>query len=183
MKKLIVAAVMALMVATPARADMTQDLNDAFAKQDFAALESAIAKNPGQEGAMGAAISRKVGELISTNPELAAQYMGKVGTLCTANMDQQSAGDFAQALRGLMAALRAAEGNTDANNQVLAAAVGCAGQPAIVAEDPSLYLSMLADASESANEDVVQFARQQFIPRLGPLANNQQPTITLSPEF
>lgn len=187
MKRLVMAMLIGLSFAVPVRADMIQDLNAAFAKEDAEALQAVIAANPGQEGTLGAAITNKVAELLAVNPALAEKYMDKTGTLCSANMDKQAASDFAQALRNVMTAISAANADGKGNentNGVLSAAMTCAGQPSIVAEDPSLYLAMLADASDQTDPEVVQFARQQLI-RSGDnqIGRNQVPTTTLSTEF
>ncbi len=111
----------------------------------------------------------------------------KAGNCCAADIDPTSAQKIIGSVKTIVgAASAAASKKTDKNDagKVMANALGCAGQPSIVAIDPTLYSLVLADSAEFAelareeNGGVskdVQFARQHG----NRPSNNQQPTVSI----
>jgi hypothetical protein len=127
------------------------------------------------------------------NMTAASLLLEKAGNCCSTGIDSTAAQSLVSSIKTLVANAATASTSTTAPanpeqvGQVLSAALGCAGQAAIVAIDPELYSNVLADASNFAElardenlgdggaNDSVQFAR-----RTGALPNNnQQPTVSI----
>jgi hypothetical protein len=170
------------LIAMPAKAaTVAEQIQAAFASNDVTVIQKLISANPGNEGKMGTVVINGVSKALESNPKMAAAAMGQVGTLCSADMDADTAKEMASALRELVNALKTAQGqgntNETENGAIFATAMSCAGQPAIVAADAGLYADVLADASSFQGDGSVQkqlnFARQMGLrPN-----NNQQPTV------
>lgn len=115
--------------------------------------------------------------------------LGKAGNCCAVDVDPLTAQKIAGNIKIIVAAAGSAVKKRDDRQdagKVMSAALGCAGQPSIVAVDPALYSAVLADSSEFAElardenggstvgQDV-QFARQHG----NRPSNNQQPTVSI----
>lgn len=113
--------------------------------------------------------------------------LDKAGDCCAADMNADTAQTLVQGIKTVVnnTTLAAAKG-ADANEagKILSQALGCAGQPAIVAVDPTLYSTVLADSSEFAELARDEVDDKDLIPlqpaRIGALPNNnQQPTVSV----
>lgn len=113
--------------------------------------------------------------------------LDKAGDCCAADMNADTAQTLVKGIKTVVSntTLAAAKG-ADANDagKILSQALGCAGQPAIVAIDPTLYSTVLADSSEFYELARDEMNDEDLIPlntaRIGALPNNnQQPTVSI----
>ncbi len=114
--------------------------------------------------------------------------LGKAGGCCATNIDPTSAQKIVGNIRAIVSAATTNTNKAEAG-KVMSTALGCAGQPSIVAVDPTLYSTVLADSAEFAElardengnstdpkvTKDVQFARQHG----NRPSNNQQPTVSI----
>ncbi len=117
----------------------------------------------------------------------AATFMDNAGGCCAADIDATSAQKIIGDIKVIVAAASsAATKKSDKGDagKAMSNALGCAGQPGIVAIDPTLYSLVLIDSAEFAqlardeNSGVgkdVQYARQHG----SRPSNNQQPTVSI----
>lgn len=117
----------------------------------------------------------------------ASALLDKAGSCCASDIEPAAAQRIIGDIKAIVAAASAATSkgsNKEDSGKALADALGCAGQPSIVAIDPNLYSSVLLDSANFAelarDEDgglgkEVQLARR---PGNHP-SNNQQPTVSI----
>lgn len=115
-------------------------------------------------------------------------FLDKAGSCCASDIDPTSAQKIINDIKAIVTAATTASsskgGNKEDAGKAMSNALGCAGQPGIVAVDPNLYSTVLADSAEFAelardeNGSVgkdVQYARGHGTRP----SNNQQPTVSI----
>lgn len=167
----------------------------AFAPMVHAEADDSCTKNFSNAAAVGADL------------KAASLLLDKAGSCCATTTDTSAVQSLIGSIKAIVsnttAAVNKGAGLDDAG-KVLTAAFSCAGQPGIVAQDPTLYSTVLADSARFAElardendcdpvtnknsegkdcsgppgsdvNETVQFAR-----RAGSLPNNnQQPTVSI----
>lgn len=138
------------------------------------ALALALAFAPAAQAADSCTKNFSQAVSVGSDLKAASLLLEKAGDCCSTDLSSGEAQGLVGDIKALVANATKAvtEGGGDKGDagKVMSIALGCAGQPALVAADPNLFSDVFADSANT-----VELARSPF----DPIINNQQPTVSI----
>ncbi len=180
MKRLILSALFAIFISLAAQASasaVTSSVQAAINSNNFAQIEAIAAGNPGAQGEIAMYLLQQAQSKMASNPSLAAKIFEAAGPYVSQIPAAQSA-SAAGMIGSIVDTANGAgfqSGNPGAASAIFGAAIGMANQPNILAANPKLYETSLANANafleknpqgaEKKLKDIVSLAQAPGAPR------------------